>query len=74
MKKEPTHQLQNSGFPLVDFWLAMKINITTQTFLEFADINGLIIIAICIAIFMCVYIIEAPKPAELEVDQSHIPN
>lgn len=55
-------------------WLAMKINITTQTFLEFADINGLIIIAICIAIFKCVYIIEAPKPAELEVDQSHIPN
>lgn len=52
----------------------MKMNVTTQTLLQFVDSNGLIIVVICIAIFMCVYITEAPKPAELEVNQSHIPN
>lgn len=50
------------------------MNITTQTFLEFADINDLIIIVICIATSMCVYITEAPEPAEVEDDLNHVPH
>lgn len=50
------------------------MNITTQTFLEFAGNNDLIIIVICIATSMCVDMTEAPKPAEVEDDQSHVPN
>lgn len=52
----------------------MKMNITKQTFLEFADINDLINIVIYIATFTCDYIRESPKPAEVEGDQSHVPN
>lgn len=50
------------------------MNITTQTFLEFADIYDLIIVAICRTTSMCVYTKEAPKPAEVKDDQSHVPN
>lgn len=75
MKEELTDQLQYHGFPLINtVWLAIKMNITTQTFLEFADINDLIIIVICIATSTCFYITEASKPAEVENNQSHVPN
>lgn len=75
MKEEVTDQLQYHGFPLINtVWLAIKMNITTQTFLEFAGNNDLIIIVICIATSMCVDMTEAPKPAEVEDDQSHVPN
>jgi len=75
VKEKLTDQLQYHRFPLINtVWLAIKIDITTQTFLELADVKDLIIIAVCIATSTFVYITEAPKPAEVEHDQSHVPN
>lgn len=42
--------------------------------MEFAGVNDSIIIVIGISTSPRVYITEAPKPAEVEDDQSHIPN
>lgn len=75
MEEELADQLQYDRFSLISTaWVAIKISITTQAFLQFADMNDLIITVTHRTGSMCVCITEAPKPAEVEDGQSHVPN